>query len=194
MMKDIRALALALKDVGEGRMREAQRVIRERLKDLPAPAPERSAVPFAVQLRVFERDRFHCRYCGTKTIFVPALRLISVAFPREFPFDPHWRVTKTHRAFWLYAASCDHVLPRSRGGKTEERNLATACYRCNAAKGHFTLEELGWALHPAPDDPWDGLLPAFRKLAPMAVLRIPSLRVWIAAVEAGARRRGAAGP
>ncbi|MDN5200461.1 HNH endonuclease [Fulvivirgaceae bacterium BMA10] len=37
----------------------------------------------------------------------------------------------------------DHVLPRSRGGKSTWKNLITACKRCNAKKGDYTPKEVG---------------------------------------------------
>ncbi len=37
----------------------------------------------------------------------------------------------------------DHLVPRSRGGRTEFRNIVTACRPCNARKGHQTCEEAG---------------------------------------------------
>lgn len=45
----------------------------------------------------------------------------------------------------------DHVLPRSRGGKTSWTNLVTACKRCNSKKGDFTPEE---ARMPLPYKPY----------------------------------------
>jgi hypothetical protein len=46
----------------------------------------------------------------------------------------------------------DHILPLSRGGSNAFENLATACKRCNLAKGSRTPEE--WrpncSLHPLP--------------------------------------------
>lgn len=38
---------------------------------------------------------------------------------------------------------CDHVMPRSKGGKSLMENLATACYSCNRSKGAKTIEEWG---------------------------------------------------
>lgn len=35
----------------------------------------------------------------------------------------------------------DHLVPRSKGGTSSWSNLVTACRRCNARKGDFTLEE-----------------------------------------------------
>lgn len=36
---------------------------------------------------------------------------------------------------------CDHIIPLSRGGKTEPRNLATTCRCCNRSKGAKLLSE-----------------------------------------------------
>jgi 5-methylcytosine-specific restriction endonuclease McrA len=47
----------------------------------------------------------------------------------------------------------DHVLPKSRGGRTNWDNLVTACRRCNARKGHFTPEEAGISLPRKPYKP-----------------------------------------
>ena len=40
----------------------------------------------------------------------------------------------------------DHVIPRSKGGKTSWTNLVTACNRCNVFKGDKTLEQVGMQL------------------------------------------------
>ncbi len=43
----------------------------------------------------------------------------------------------------------DHLVPRSRGGRTEFSNIVTACKPCNARKGHRTSDEAGmFPLHP----------------------------------------------
>ena len=36
-------------------------------------------------------------------------------------------------------------------------NLATACNPCNKIKSDLGLKEIGWELHPPPDEEWDGL-------------------------------------
>jgi 5-methylcytosine-specific restriction endonuclease McrA len=47
----------------------------------------------------------------------------------------------------------DHVLPRSRGGKTTWENVATACERCNGRKGNRTPTEASMKLLNKPKRP-----------------------------------------
>ena len=47
----------------------------------------------------------------------------------------------------------DHVLPKSRGGKSTWNNLATACKKCNSIKGDKTLEEAEMPLSRKPFKP-----------------------------------------
>ena len=47
----------------------------------------------------------------------------------------------------------DHVMPRSRGGTSNWRNLVTACKPCNARKGDFTPNEAGLDLRKKPFRP-----------------------------------------
>lgn len=47
----------------------------------------------------------------------------------------------------------DHVVPRSKNGKSTWTNLVTACKRCNARKGNYTPEAAGLKLRKAPQKP-----------------------------------------
>jgi 5-methylcytosine-specific restriction endonuclease McrA len=47
----------------------------------------------------------------------------------------------------------DHVLPRSRGGKTTWENIATSCVACNLKKDNRTPEEAGMRLLRKPTKP-----------------------------------------
>ena len=47
----------------------------------------------------------------------------------------------------------DHILPRSRGGKTVWENVVTACGPCNRRKGNRTPEEAGMPLLRRPSQP-----------------------------------------
>lgn len=47
----------------------------------------------------------------------------------------------------------DHVIPRSQGGKTEWKNIATACYACNEKKRDRTPEQAKMHLRNRPEQP-----------------------------------------
>jgi len=47
----------------------------------------------------------------------------------------------------------DHVIPRSRGGKTVWENIVTSCYPCNAKKDNRTPREAGMHLRKQPVKP-----------------------------------------
>lgn len=47
----------------------------------------------------------------------------------------------------------DHVLPRSRGGRTSWENIVTACRDCNARKADRTPEEAGMKPRKRPERP-----------------------------------------
>lgn len=47
----------------------------------------------------------------------------------------------------------DHVLPKSRGGKTCWANIVTSCVKCNSKKADRTPEEAGMSLKTVPSRP-----------------------------------------
>ena len=54
----------------------------------------------------------------------------------------------------------DHVVPKSRGGKTSWLNIVTACIPCNLKKGSMTPVEAGMKLLVKPSKPkWHGNIP-----------------------------------
>lgn len=56
----------------------------------------------------------------------------------------------------------DHVVPRSRGGRTVWENIVTACYPCNEKKGDRTPAEAGMRLLKKPVKPTYLPMIAFR--------------------------------
>lgn len=63
--------------------------------------------------------------------------------------------------------SIDHVLPRSRGGKTSWENCVLACLRCNTKKANRTPRESGLKLLRPPRRPaWSPLLETLPNLRP----------------------------
>lgn len=47
----------------------------------------------------------------------------------------------------------DHVIPRSRGGRTAWNNIVTACHPCNVKKGDRLPHEMNMVPHHAPVEP-----------------------------------------
>ena len=47
----------------------------------------------------------------------------------------------------------DHVVPKAKGGKSTWMNLITACKDCNARKGDYAPEEVGFTLKYTPYKP-----------------------------------------
>jgi hypothetical protein len=159
---------------------EAGEILRERYRFVPLANVGRH-YSLVQMLRIFRRDGFVDRYSGERLVCVAALRLISKRLPVQFPFQTNWRMDACHIAFWDLAPTIDHIRPVSRGGPDDVDNWATTSMLRNSAKSNFTLEELGWALHP-PGDPnlWDGLLGWFigQARAEPAILNDPYLRQW----------------
>src|SRR6202021_1588263 len=54
------------------------------------------------------------------------------------------------RIFPSSELTLDHVVPRSRGGRSSWENLVACCYQCNNSKGDRTPEEAGIALTRRP--------------------------------------------
>lgn len=47
----------------------------------------------------------------------------------------------------------DHIIPKSRGGKTDWKNVVTSCIECNLKKGSLLPEEAGMRLLIKPSKP-----------------------------------------
>ncbi len=119
--------------------------------DRPAPPP------LALQAAVYARDRYTCRYCGTRTILIPVMYAISALYGSIFKAHRYWRRDETDIAYWTFATSIEHIVPVKRGGTNDPENLLTACWRCNEEKGTHTLLQLGWQVQPISERAWDGL-------------------------------------
>jgi len=124
----------------------------------PREQPPRPEVSRFAAGQIFQRDKFHCRYCVGKIIPTSIMELISSLYPTIFPFHPYWKGGLTHPAILSRSGVIDHVRPAAWGGTRDEDNLVTACWPCNAIKADFTLEQLGWAVQDPPETDWDGLV------------------------------------
>ena len=78
-------------------------VLKKVFRIVPAPR-----VTTQEALKIFERDKYHCRYCGLDG--------------------------KASFENWL-VLTVDFVHPRALGGKKHPENLVTACQPCNVIKG-----------------------------------------------------------
>lgn len=86
----------------------------------------------------------------------------------------HWTCQYCGKRFSTRDLTFDHVIPRSRGGKTSWENIVTACggtpTSCNHVKADRTPEEAGMKLRKKPMRPtW---LPIFN-FALQEITRIP---------------------
>ena len=66
------------------------------------------------------------------------------------------------RHFPTVQLSLDHVVPRSRGGKTNWENVVCSCISCNVKKGGHTPQEARMKLHRKPAKPKHSPLLAMR--------------------------------
>ncbi len=99
-------------------------------------------------------------HSSTATLIAPSVvRLVRYV---KVPYGAH--VPLTRRALFardggrcVYcggsAATIDHVVPRSRGGRHEWSNVVSACHRCNHVKADRPMTELGWRLRRVPSQP-----------------------------------------
>jgi len=151
----IGALCLAL---SRGELDGAREILLSRYPFAPEPVTKRSYREREAT-QVFARDGFVDRYTGCRLVYPPVLRVISVVMPAEFPFHPAWKTDVTHSSYWEVGATVDHLIPVSRGGADNPSNLVTTSMARNYAKMNWTLEELGWTLHPPGDiRAWDGMM------------------------------------
>lgn len=66
----------------------------------------------------------------------------------------------------------EHIIPKSRGGKTTWTNTITACIKCNQKKGNRTPKEAGMKLH------WKPTKPKFLPKNQRIIVRDPRYKFW----------------
>ena len=143
--------------LAQGDSHSAKATLKKRYPFVPA---EKIARRYSERqsMTLFMRDGFIDRYTGTRLVNPGVLRLLHVVLGDDFPAHPNWKVSETHRAFWELFPTVDHVVPVSRGGCDDESNWVTASMLSNQAKDQWTLDDLGWELHPpGAVAEWDGL-------------------------------------
>jgi 5-methylcytosine-specific restriction endonuclease McrA len=75
---------------------------------------------------LYMRDEFTCQYCGRHANMLE---------------------------YKVKDLNLDHVVPKSRGGRTEWTNIVTTCIECNSRKANRTPEEAGLKLRRKPFEP-----------------------------------------
>jgi len=91
----------------------------------------RKNIPKKIQLEVWKRDSWHCRYCGKPVFFSPTLKLLDQINPNHTYYHKNGKTGKMLELFQKMWASVDHIVPISKGGENEIDNYATACWKCN---------------------------------------------------------------
>ena len=142
---------------------------------------DKRAYTMTQRMEQFLKDGFLDRYTGQKLLNPGILKIISYYFPKEFPYQPHWKMTETHRAYWDLVPTIDHVYPIAQGGHDDENNWVTTSMKNNSIKSNYTIEEIHWNLHPKGDiSDWDGLTKLFMEIvdANKELLNDPYIKSW----------------
>jgi len=124
---------------------ETWRQLTEAMKAHPSgfvrTATFRIAIPEVIALRFFDA--------------VPAS---EVKFTRRNIYEHYgYRCCYCGQRLSTQELNLDHVVPRSRGGKTDWSNVVTSCIPCNLKKGNKLPQETGMKLLIKPSKPkWRG--------------------------------------
>lgn len=86
-------------------------ILENKLTDVAFRKEQRALMTKALRESIKKRDHYTCCECGNSIHKEPNLLL-----------------------------EIDHIMPISKGGKTEESNLQTLCWKCNRSKGNKILE------------------------------------------------------
>ncbi len=149
-----------------------------------------------LQLSVFLRDRWICRWCKRPVIFAPVMKFLE----REIRNAGHSAPLSYHHAHWTRAnaplldelgAVIDHIEAHSTGGLDSEENFATACNKCNGQKSNAARIE--WEKRPkrkpikgkyGPPLHWDGFSTLFAILAQRDLLGLTAAETdWLKALN-----------
>lgn len=137
-------------------------------------------------VRIFIRDGFTDRYSGDKLVFPGAMMILSKKFPEEMPYHQHGKMEQCHMMWWELYPTIDHIIPVTRGGTNEDKNLVCTSMIRNSQKAHYTLEELGWELHaPRNIKKWDGMSKWFLEYVDdnSELLEIKYIKDWYNALK-----------
>ena len=125
-----------------------------------------------VQVAVFRRDHWLCRWCKKPVVFAPAMKYLQRELENSgYSNLAYWRLAYTRRDAPLLdelSAVVDHFEAFATGGLDSIENFVTACNRCNMRKS--TSDPAKWEReHPikpikgryGEPENWDGLSTVF---------------------------------
>ncbi|HHE40755.1 MAG TPA: hypothetical protein ENL10_04560 [Candidatus Cloacimonetes bacterium] len=130
--------------------------------------PKRKSIPRKIQLAVWFRDNWTCKYCGTPVIFSPTLKLLNELSPNHGYYHQHGKATEMLHWFQWKWASVDHIEPFSSGGSDLIENFTTACWECNLNMNDTPVSKKLKPIRTNENSEmvnWDGLSSLYVKLS-----------------------------
>ncbi|HXF77281.1 MAG TPA: hypothetical protein VN598_00345 [Usitatibacter sp.] len=179
-MQRAEILATVCELIGQGRLDAAKSSLLTNYPQATKATPRKSWSTRRL-LQVFIRDGFTDRYFGERLVFPGTLHALSILLGDQFPYQPNWKMSLTHSAFYELYPTIDHIVPVARGGPDDESNVITTSMLRNSAKGSWLVEELSGPVDLAPIvSGWDGLVNWFRSAwdANDALRRDAAVRKW----------------
>jgi 5-methylcytosine-specific restriction endonuclease McrA len=164
--------------------------------DSPKTGRSRPPLPKELQLSVFRRDGWMCRWCSRPVIFPPVMRFLerearsSGRVDQLSYYHPHWTRDGAPLLDEL-GAVIDHIEAYSAGGAHREENLATACNKCNAQKSSRPVAEWNELFQKktvkgkyGEPQHWDGFSTLFAILAQRDPIELTvSEKEWLKALD-----------
>ncbi len=127
------------------------------IKDVKQRA-QPSKADAATRTLIHQRDGHYCRFCHMPVIRADVRKEMHNAYESAVRWggtDP-----EQHFGFQCLWAQYDHIIPWSRGGRSDLENVYLTCYACNYGRNRWLLEEVGIAhpsLHAPRQGSWDGI-------------------------------------
>ncbi len=166
--------------ISKGKFGEAGELMGESYPFIPLKKGKRSYTP-RTMTKVFLRDGFIDRYRGTKLIYPPALRLLSIYLPDKFPYHKNGKMSEGHIAYWELFPTIDHVTPVAMGGEDQESNWVCCSMLTNSIKSNWTIGQLQWELLPKGNlEDWDGMIHWFveQVKSDKKLIEVPYIKKW----------------
>ena len=142
----------------------------------------RKTIPKAIQLKIWNRDHWTCRYCGEAIFFSPTLKLLNTISPGHGYYHKNGKSNAMIDIFQWKWASVDHVHPHAKGGLDSEENYVSACWQCNLSYRDGLDKLQPTAMNTsAVETNWDGLSSLYLELQ-------TEIDEWVALLTEPARK------